>query len=419
MSYMNVIPVPNFEPGDTTKKFLYYVKKAEYRIGTTTMPGLLQDTGFDWLNVLFVIALVLEAIGLLFIIDEIGLGFWQGMMSVSFLIMLDIFFAFLLHLKTKTICRFKNEIAVLPLIAGRQPSVVSGDQLASVVIAARTKLWQSKIAWAKIGGFFVALVIWAIAGTKIISFYALASMGSDGVDTKAFLIITTYIIVAIIHIYFTGYVLFGWIARYYWKRDENARAKYVHNNQPGQYQAMERSEYIITTSPMPDTILINSHKLEKLLSVDLIYRDREQKARLLLGETMQTDLSANVRKRIEGEYAQQKGKPQRDLQNYRQAIEEKVNTVAEEMKKIEVDMRTYKGIVNTDMKMYLRDVWQVDQSMLDRLETGQALYRIVAKGMLLDTELSAMAEKVQNNDAKNIIAIYGLDLQLKIVHMDA
>jgi hypothetical protein len=89
---------------ETTKYLLSFVKKRERLIRKTLLPGLFDDYLFDMVFSFFIIAILLECVGLWFIIDAYGLGFWKGFMSVAFLVLLDIFFAYLYHLRIRTIC---------------------------------------------------------------------------------------------------------------------------------------------------------------------------------------------------------------------------------------------------------------------------------------------------------------------------
>ena len=175
MPYMR--PIPGFEPGSTTKSLIYYVNKKKYQIGTAALPGLIQDRHFDVIIVFFVIAVALEIVGLVFIVEQMDMEFSQGLMGVLFLIMLDILFAFLFHLKEKTICRNENEIIALPLTADNTPGAIQ----------AATQYLKSKIFRSKAIGFLLAFLIWGTAVIKMVSFYALAAVGG-GVDTTAMFI---------------------------------------------------------------------------------------------------------------------------------------------------------------------------------------------------------------------------------------
>jgi hypothetical protein len=139
-------PLLGFEPSSTTKRLMYYVSKKKYQIGSTTMPGLVEDCYSDIMVSFFLVALVLEVVGLWFIIDAIGAGVAQGLMGVLFLVLLDILFAFLFHLKAKILCRCRNEMVVLPLRA------IGG------AVGAETAILESRISRSKILGFFFVFI---------------------------------------------------------------------------------------------------------------------------------------------------------------------------------------------------------------------------------------------------------------------
>lgn len=403
MPYMNPID-SGFEPGQTTKTLIYYVNKKKSQIGTTPQPGLIQDTHFTVMAIFFLIAIVLEVIGVMFIIDAMALGFWNGLMGVSFLIILDIALAFLFHLKTKTICRCENELVVLPLIA-------AGN------VDARAADLKSKISRANMIGILLAILIWGVAVTKMVSFYALSAVGIGGVDTQAMFIIVTYLIVALIHIYCTGYALFGLFARCSWWFNEKA---YIKSRQPGEhvgntFAAQMRLEDIVTRSPIPAHTKIGEHILEKLVQVDLVSRDSSGCGRVVLGASILQDVTTLNKEKAESEIMQERNVPRNALYpQYQAEIETRSKQKIADLLKVSINPHDDKGILETSLIVYLQDKWAVRPETLADLASGQSLYRLKTVGLLFDHELVALAHQTPDLTSRNEIALHGLHLQLQI-----
>ncbi len=407
MPYM--IPIDSgFEPGQTTKTLIYFVNKKKSQIGTTPQPGLIQDTHFTVMTIFFMIAIVLEFVGLKFIIEAMGLGFWHGLMSVSFLIILDIVFAFLFHLKTKTICRCENELVVLPLIA-------AGN------VEARRAHLNSKIFVAKrIFGVLLAIFIWGIAVTKMVAFYALSAVGAGGVDTQAMFIIVTYVIVALIHIYCTGYALFGLFARCFWWFNEK---EYINDLQPGahvrnMFTAQTRFEDIVTNSPIPAYFQIGGHTLEQLVQVDLVMRDAAGCGRVVLGASILQALTALKKEESETEIMQEKSVLRNALYpQYQTEIETRTNKKISDLLKVTIGLHDNKGILENSLIVYLQNAWAVRSETLAELALGKSLYRLKTVGLLFDHELAALAHQTPDLASQNEIASHGLHLQLQILQL--
>ena len=404
MPYMKPIDT-GFEPGQTTKTLIYYVNKKKSQIGSTPQPGLIQDTHFTIMVIFFLIAIVLEVVGLMFIIDAIALGFWHGFMGVSFLILLDILFAFLFHLKTKTICRCENELVVLPLIA------------AGNVDARRSNL-ISKISSANRIGILLAILIWGIAVTKMVSFYALSAVGSGGVDTEAMFIIVTYIIVALIHIYCTGYALFGLFARCSWWSNEKAYIKSRLPEAEGStlFTVQTRPKDIVTRSPIPAQIKIGEHVLEKLVQIDLVTRDSAGCGRVVLGVSILQDLMNIKKAEVETEVMQEKNISRETLYpQYQAGIEARTSPKIAEMLKVTINPHDGKGVLETSLIVYLQNNWSIKPATLSDLASGQSLYRLKAVGLLFDHELVALANQTPDLTSRNDIALHGLQLQREML----
>jgi hypothetical protein len=408
MPYMNPIDT-GFEPGQTTKTLIYYVNKKKSQIGSTPQQGLIQDEHFTFMLIFFVIALVLEVIGLMFIIDAIALGFWHGLMSVSFLIILDITFAFLFHLKTKTICRCENELVVLSLTAPDR-------------VQTRAAHLRSKISKAKTTGILLAILIWLIAATKIIAFYSLKSVSAAGVDTETMFIIVTYLIVALIHIYCTGYALFGLFARFSWWANEKS---YIKGRQPGAsisnvFTAQTRLEDIVTRSPIPAHTQLGKHALEKLVQVDLVWRDATDCGRVVLGRSVLDDLRTEKTSEAETEIMREKNVPRAVLYpQYKNEIETSVQKKIDELLKVKINLDENKGILEARLIAYLQAKWAIKPETLNDLTYGQSLYRLTTVGLLFDHDLAALADQTPDLASKNEIALHGLHVQLHQLQLPA
>ena len=223
----------------------------------------------------------------------------------------------------------------------------------------------------------------------------------------------TYVIVALIHVYFTGFALFGLFARISWWRDEKT---YVEAGQSEQYQAQIRLEDIVTSSPIPDkTEIGENHVLEKLLSVNLVHRDQDGKARVVLGASVQDDLANALRHNIQTEYMQQKGVQPIELPKFQGEINERVIREIAEMIKVDIDPQTCNGVLDTKLTAYLKAKWQINNDTIEELSSGQSLYRLKTRGLLTDDELDDLSSRTPNLAAKNEIAQHGLHLQLQML----
>jgi hypothetical protein len=388
MPYFN--PIAGFEPGQTTKNFLLYVKKQGKVIGHAKFSGFIQDKYFDVIMALFVFAMTLETVGVMYIIGEMDMSILAGVGAVSFLILLDVAFAFVFHLKTKVICLCENEM-LMALVNG------GGD----AIVDPKTMDLKSRMRKAKISGFFVGMLICLMAAIKMFFFITLQFMDLDVITGETLFVCVSYIIVAAIHLYATGYAIFGLLARYLWTRDEKEFIR-DRNSHPIQ----KRYENIITQNPIADAT-VAGHKIERLLKVDLVRR------RIELGTTLEEKIRQDLREKYQQEYTRRKGVTLVDMPKYEDEIEMHVNQELEEMCQIEIDPKTAYGNLHLGIKTYLADT--LVQENISDLQKGQTLYQLQANGLLTDDQLLALAIASPESTARTTVALHGLRLQFSII----
>jgi hypothetical protein len=372
MPYM--VPPPGFEPDVTAKQFLLYVKKHPKTIGSTKLHGLVQDSYSDIATPFFILAVVLELVGLWFILVEIP-SFGYGLVGAVALFLLDILFALWYHQKTKTICLCENSCTVL--------SVIENDD---ILREAREANYKSEMRRSKRIAFIPALLIVTIAVVKIVTFYMLVSISAGGIpDTVVFFIITSYAIVAFVHLRYTGYAFFHWLAHYYWMRDERE----FNRAQPDRLRARLGPEYIVTREILTPGSAGN-HILEEIARIDLLIR------RVVLGASVNEKFQAYLR------------------QNLPLADGPVDNEVANRLK-VEINENTNVPVLHDDLRRFLTNELHIANELVQEFTKEGGLYRLKATGLLLDAQLSELATPSTNTGAKNAIALHGLKLQMDIL----
>ena len=213
----------------------------------------------------------------------------------------------------------------------------------------------------------------------------------------------TYIIVALVHIYATGYALFGLLARILWWWDEN---KYISDGDK-RYQATERLEAIVTPFSLKP-YSVGDHRLEKLLSVNLVAGIIEAEAGFL------DKYRSFLKEGLKDEYRRVKGIPVAEIGAYDREIDEKVNADIRERLKVGIDKNSLKpkGLLDPDFERYLFREWGVMEEYLEKLKYGESLYRFTTKGLLMDDDIAKLATETPNHQARAEIAVHGLRLQL-------
>jgi hypothetical protein len=373
MPYM--VPPPGFEPDVTAKQLLLYVKKHPKTIGSTKLHGLVQDSYSDIATPFFYLAVVLELVGLWFILVEIpSLGY--GLIGAIALFLLDILFALWYHQKTKTICICENSCTVLSVIENNH-----------ILREAREANYKSEMRRSKRIAFIPALLIVTIAVVKIVTFYMLVSRSADGIpDTVVFFIITSYAIVAFIHLRYTGYAIYHWFARsHYWKHDERE----FNRVQPERLRARPRPEYFVTReSLMPSRA--GNHELEEIARIDLLIR------KVVLGASVSEKFQAYLR------------------QNLPLADGPVDNEVANRLK-VEINENMNVPVLHDDLRLFLTNELHIGDELVQEFTKEGRLYRLKATGLLLDAQLSELANPSPSTGAKNAIALHGLKLQMDIL----
>lgn len=171
----------NFEPSSFTKKLWLYTRKRERTIGGVVLPGIFQTSGStgDALGTIVVIILEIVGLGLLNYYSNIQLLF------AIFLFFGDLVFVILKNYPARgKICDYKNKISIES----------SEDEIAR---------FTSKIKNLKFYSHLWTVAIILIALFKIGAFYAAVRQ----INGVTFLIILTYVVVALLHNICTGYFI--------------------------------------------------------------------------------------------------------------------------------------------------------------------------------------------------------------------
>lgn len=413
MPYMN--PPENFEPGETTKRLLLYVNKKEKNIPGTNWPGLIEDTHYAAILIFTFIALVLEWVGLFFIIDAIGIETEEVFMAIAAFVLLDVLFALALHwVKVGPVCFYENKILTLPLF--QETNGLAKNQ------AIHTE-YKGKITRAKVFGFILGLLIWTVAATKSFLFFSLVVANGGQMNSQVIFIFTSYMVVALIHVTCTGYALFGGFARLSWILSEK---KYT-RSQASENTKKIKNEIIVANKGLIPGQILNvgqGHVLEKLLEVDLIYRDNEGNAIVILSDTLKNELENDLVTNIKQRYIEQRKATNANIGEFAHEIQDEARNQIKAMIKLKIDTETQQGIFNDSLRSFLMDNLAVDDSdlqnnsdfdrnsILEKLAKGQCLYRMKASGLLLDNELVDFVGKAPNINSKEKIALHGLKLQM-------
>lgn len=174
----------NYLPGEDVLRLLLGTKKHTYVVGKQLdCPGLIDYNDNPWPTLWFSVAVILEAFGL-WVLFQAGLVWF----AAAALFFIDIALAFVRHLPVGKIRHQKNVLVLT------EPGTTS-DHIRNKIRKYRILTW------------IVSLGIVAIALVKILGFYAFVGE----INPMTLFIIVTYIVVAIIHLTFTGYFIW-WFA---------------------------------------------------------------------------------------------------------------------------------------------------------------------------------------------------------------
>jgi len=172
----------NFEPSLDTKKFYFWTRKSQRKIGGVVLPGLFSTSGVVADAFLFSLILGAEFLGLmnLYSVSDGKIK----ILSVVALVIADFLFAFFLHLPWHIRLEAMNR------------EVLAIDEREQALY----RMEQKKFAW--LAPIF-KIFIWLIALFKVASFWAFRGI----FDGPTVAILLSYCVVALLHIYCTGFFL--------------------------------------------------------------------------------------------------------------------------------------------------------------------------------------------------------------------
>lgn len=169
----------NYEPSEYVLRIILGTRKLPYVVGEQEFPGLIDTNDNPWPTLWFSLAVVLEAMGLAVLVLA-GLVWFAAVALFA----IDLALAFARHLPMGKILHQENILVLTSPGATRD-------------------LMRKKIRNYNILAQLASLGIVAIALAKILGFYAFVGE----VNPMTLLIIVTYVLVAIIHLTFTGYFI--------------------------------------------------------------------------------------------------------------------------------------------------------------------------------------------------------------------
>lgn len=193
---------PDFFPTDGFHNRWLYTRKKEMRYGHFELPGLYRTYLYPLDFVLFFLAIVCEFWGLINLINVMNLYLGYKVSIVAGGILLDLLFAIGAHWNHGKICKSTNTIKLLE--AKLTDKTIKGQD--TLNHAGQIRKWKNRIIWWEIVSWIFRAMIAILALTKILFFKANAPIGNQLV----FVIIITYVLVAIIHMFFTGYFAAEW-----------------------------------------------------------------------------------------------------------------------------------------------------------------------------------------------------------------
>lgn len=204
---MNILTIddPDFEPSIQTKRLWRYVRKQPWIAGRQEFPGLFQVTSFERDLSMFVLALVLECWGLFMLVSVGNIPLLYRVALIVTAIFIDLVLALAYHAPVGKICEFSTRRAVAMLT---NPATLQMVQQRLKRDTQRQRLLRIPAG--------LGVVVWACF--KIFVYYSLQAR----FDTLVISVLVSYVVVAFIHLYFTGYALFGLYAHFWsFRRDRN------------------------------------------------------------------------------------------------------------------------------------------------------------------------------------------------------
>ena len=189
---------PQFEPSAGTKKLWLYCRRKETQIGS---PGFLCSPG-QWDMALFFLIILLELTGLYLFYKYVG----NLTFAIAFLLA-DVTFAIFAHVVSGSISLTENRLFLLrrnvKIFLNRH-----GQRILTLARAGQISKEKWKLFWLKLFSSSFYSLISLLAFFKVVGFIA-NWPGRDPINSISITICLTYIIVAVLQIYATGYFVFS------------------------------------------------------------------------------------------------------------------------------------------------------------------------------------------------------------------
>jgi hypothetical protein len=209
-----------FEPSRESKKMFLSTRKEELTYGGFTHPGLFNSYNYSKDSWFFFLAILLEVIGLGLIIHYGNFEAGNALLIAFVAVILDLAFAYAHHLPQKNIQNHKISL------------VLEDDEKELERI-------ESKLKLSKRVKSFLILPLVILAGFKIFIFYVVYHR----IDVVLIAVVVSYIVVAAIHIFNTGYFFSELLRR---RKEARERKSYLdESNRAANFEARKlQTEFI-------------------------------------------------------------------------------------------------------------------------------------------------------------------------------
>lgn len=216
---MNVFQMPpdtTFYPEADTRKALLHCRKTVLSAGGFTKPGVFPSPDMTTDLAWFLVALILEGIGLWALLGDTGLPLEYAISGLGVAVIFDLSCAYGHHRFSTGGLNVNEAKIALADVEGGEYRGKSRDQIEAIkrVLAAKNRNLR-------LLANVPLLIILVFAGFKIYGYTEL----HGGFDIKSLFILSSYLVVAFVHVRYTGYVLFTWpswlpwTAKSRWDRD--------------------------------------------------------------------------------------------------------------------------------------------------------------------------------------------------------
>jgi len=236
---------PWFTPSLETKRVWLFTRKEKYQAGTFQAPGFFDSAGFQTDSFLFSIAILLEFTGLFAFYL-----FFGSVLFASLFFLLDIIFAVGSHWNAGRTTMLKNQAALIshPSSPGFSfPEPGDHGPVVNNPPAPARLAWRMNILHRfKIIKVFFYTCICSIAIFKVYGFIDGWFQSGQSFGVIPLLIAITYLLVAFIHIYSTGYFFAELYFRFRLHREKTAH-KLTHA-----FTVPNHPLYLTTTIPLPE-----------------------------------------------------------------------------------------------------------------------------------------------------------------------